>query len=129
MIGEPAQFKANGALRGLGWESVWILNLGGQLQVTDRLSIRAGYSFNQNPIPDRLAMFNVLAPAPYQHILNLGASYQLTEALVASFTWVHGFDKTISGPIIAPPGVPVPASRVAIGQEVDTIMMGVSVLF
>lgn len=129
LFGEPAQFSGTGALRGLGWESVWVFCLGGQLQLTDKFALRMGYSFNQNPIPDRLSMFNVLAPSPYQHVFNLGGSYQLTKALVASLTWVHGFDHTISGPFIAPPGVPVPLSRVAISQEIDTVVAGLSVLF
>ena len=129
LFGEPAEFKPTGPLRGLGWESVWILCLGGQWQVTDRLSLRAGYSFNQNPIPDRLSMFNVLAPSIYQNVLNFGGSLRLTESLVGSLTYVHAFDHTISGPIIAPPGVPVPASRVAVSQTIDALVMGLSVLF
>lgn len=129
LFGEPAEFKPTGALRGLGWESVWLICVGGQVQVTDRLALRAGYSFNQNPIPDRLSMFNVLAPSVYQHAINLGGSLQLTESLVASLTYVHAFDHSISGPFIAPPGIPVPASRVAISQEIDALVMGLSVLF
>jgi len=103
--------------------------------LTDRLSVRVGYSVNQNPIPDRLSMFNVLAPSPFQHVINIGGSLQLTDALVASLTYVHGFDATIAGPLLAPPGpgggpgVPVPLSRVAISQEVDTLLLGLSLLF
>jgi hypothetical protein len=42
---------------------------------------------------------------------------------------VHAFDHTIAGPLIAPPGVPVPLSRVAISQEIDALVLGLSVLF
>lgn len=129
LFGEPAEFQTSGAVRGLGWESVWILCVGGQLELTDRFTVRMGYSFNQNPIPDRLTMLNVLAPAPYQHVFSLGASYQLTRSLIASLTWVHGFDHTIRGPYIAPPGIPLPLSRVAVSQEVDTILLGLSILY
>jgi long-chain fatty acid transport protein len=129
LFGEPAEFKPTGALRGLGWESVWILCLGGQWQVTDRLALRAGYSYNQNPIPDRVTMFNVLAPSVYQNVINFGGSYQLTESLVGSLTYVHAFDHSITGPLIAPPGIPVPASRVAASQTIDALVMGLSVLF
>jgi long-chain fatty acid transport protein len=129
LFGEPAQFKPTGALRGLGWESVWLVCVGGQVQVTDRLALRAGYSYNQNPIPERLSMFNVLAPSVYQHVVNFGGSLQLTDSLVGSLTYVHAFDHTISGPFIAPPGIPVPASRVAISQTIDALVLGLSVLF
>lgn len=129
LFGEPAEFKPTGALRGLGWESVWLLCIGGQWQVTERLALRAGYSYNQNPIPDRLSMFNVLAPSVYQNVINFGGSLKLTESLVGSLTYVHAFDHTISGPFIAPPGIPVPASRVAISETIDALVLGLSVLF
>lgn len=127
-FGEPATMTASGALRGLGWESVWIVALGVQVEVTDRLTFRAGYSYNENPIPEFLTTFNVLAPAVYQHVLNLGASYQLSESVIMSLTWAHGFDNTVTGPLLTPAG-PAPLSRVNLNQEVDSIIAGLSILF
>jgi len=127
-FGEAPTLTPTGALRGLGWESVWIVCSGVKFQLTDRVSVQAGYSFNQNPVPDHLATFNVLAPAIYQHILNLGTSVQLTKSLVGTLTWVHAFDNTIEGPYLTPMGA-VPLSRVAVAQEIDTLVLGLSVLF
>src|SRR5262249_30012641 len=42
----------DGAVRGLGWRSIFAVALGAQYQVNDNLSLRAGYTWNQNPIPD-----------------------------------------------------------------------------
>jgi long-chain fatty acid transport protein len=127
-FGEPAVTTPTGALRGLGWQSVWLVAGGVQLQLTDTISLRAGYSYNQNPIQERLVFFNVFAPAVYQHVFNLGASMQLTQSIVASLTWVHGFDNTVDGPYLSPGGA-VPLSRVSLSQEIDTAVFGLSVLF
>ncbi len=127
LFGEPAQFTGVpllSPLKGLGWESVWMVALGGQWQVTDRVSLRAGYSWNQNPIPDQHAMFNSLAPATYEHVVSLGASLQLTRSMLASLTWVHGFENTISGSYLG-----APASNVSVTNEINALVMGVSVLF
>jgi long-chain fatty acid transport protein len=127
-FGEPAITTPTGALRGLGWESVWLVAGGVQLKLTDTISVRAGYSYNQNPIQERLVFYNVFAPAIYQHVFNLGASIQLSESIVASLTWVHGFDNTIDGPYLSPMGA-VPFSRVSLNQEIDTAVFGLSILF
>lgn len=128
LFGEPPTFTAGGALRGLGWESVWMIAIGGQWEVTDRISLRAGYSWNENPIPDQYASLNFLAPATYQHVVSLGASMKITESLVTSLTWVHAFENTVSGPFHTPGGT-IPFSRVAVTNEINALVMGVSVLF
>ncbi|REJ86520.1 MAG: hypothetical protein DWQ29_10330 [Planctomycetota bacterium] len=126
-FGEPTTITPNG-LTGLGWESVILVAFGAQVEVTDRLTLRAGYSYHDNPIREMDTMFNILAPAPYQHLLSLGGSCQLTDAIIANFGWVHAFDKTINGPIIGPAG-PVPLSNVGLSQETDSFLLGLSVLF
>ena len=129
-FGESATFSAppDFTLNGLGWESVWFVALGAQLELTDRLMLRAGYSYNENPIPGALTALNVFAPGIFQHVLNIGASLQLTDSIVASLTWAHGFDNSISGPLISPAGA-VPMSKVGLNQEVDSVVLGLSVLF
>ena len=136
LFGEPAQFQpGSGAVRGLGWESVWMFIIGGQVELTDRLSFRMGYSHNQNPIPDRLAMFSVQAPGTFEDVISAGFSYQLTSAIVGHVTYVHAFDSTIDGPMLAPPGgilppgTPVPGTRTAVSQEIDALVFGASILF
>src|SRR5439155_14941855 len=43
---------------GLGWRSVFAVALGAQYQATDRLTFRAGYLYNTNPIPNPVTLFN-----------------------------------------------------------------------
>jgi len=126
-FGDPARFNPDGSIAGLGWKSTWVVATGVQYQMTDRLALRAGYSWNENPISDNKAFFSAIAPAVYQHILSLGMSYNLTESVILSATWVHTFENSVSGPLYAPG--PVPGTNVKLSQEVDGGLFGISVLF
>ena len=127
-FGDPAGFSPFGSVTGLGWRSVWSTAFGVQQRLTDWMVVRIGYSYNQNPVRNRLATFSLQAPAVYQHVLNVGTSVDLTENLIFSATYVHGFENEVSGPIIAPGG-PVPLSVISNRQELNALVLGVSFLF
>jgi long-chain fatty acid transport protein len=109
---------------GLGWQGVFAVALGAQYALTERMTLRAGYLFNTNPIPAPATLFNVQAPAITQHTLSMGASYALTENMNLSFAWVHGFDNSIQGPILQ-----VPGSSVRLTSQVDSIWLGLNMSF
>jgi Outer membrane protein transport protein (OMPP1/FadL/TodX) len=109
---------------GLGWRSVFAVALGTQYQATDRLTLRAGYLYNTNPIPNPVTLFNVQAPGIITNTLTLGASFQVTENVTASLAWMHGFRDAIEGPILQLPG-----SSVRLDAQVDTIWAGVNIKF
>jgi long-chain fatty acid transport protein len=109
---------------GLGWRSVFAVALGLQYQATDRLTLRAGYLYNTNPIPAPVTLFNVQAPAIITNTLTLGASYQLTENVTASLAWMHGFRNSIEGPILQ-----IPGSSVRLDAQSDILWFGVNVRF
>ena len=95
-----------------------------QYALTERLTLRGGYLFNTNPIPAPVTLFNVQAPAITQNTLSMGASYAMTENIMASFAWVHGFDNSIQGSILQ-----VPGTSVKLTSQVDQIFMGVNMTF
>jgi len=109
---------------GLGWQSVFAVAIGGQYQATDRLTIRAGYLYNTNPIRSVTTLFNIQAPGIIQNTLSLGASYQVTENVTASLAWMHGFRNDIQGPILQ-----VPGSTVRLDTQLDTLWLGVNIKF
>jgi long-chain fatty acid transport protein len=109
---------------GLGWRSVFAVALGVQYQATDRLTLRAGYLYNTNPIPSPVTLFNVQAPGILTNMLSLGASYRLTENVTASLAWMHGFRNAIEGPILQ-----IPGSSVRLDAQLDTIWAGVNIKF
>ncbi len=124
----PAGFDASGAGTGLGWRSVFSVALGAQYQATDALAVRLGYTFNPNPIPDGNSLFNVASAPLYEHVLYLGASYRVTEALALSASYFHAFENSISGPFVTPAGA-VPGTSVTTRDSTDWLTVGVGVQF
>jgi long-chain fatty acid transport protein len=124
----PAGFDATGAGTGLGWDSVFSVAAGAQYQLTDAASVRLGYTFNPNPIPDRNSVFNVASAPLYEHVVYLGASYKLTEALALSASYFHAFQNSITGPFVTPAGA-VPGTSVTSKVSTDALTAGLAVRF
>ena len=122
-------FDKQGALRGLGWQSIFALALGAQYQWTDTIALRAGYSFNMNPEGNAVATYNLASPTIIQNTISLGASYDVTRALQLSVAYVHFFQNTIHGPIIEPSVGAVPGSAVRSTTAADSVVVGASVIF
>jgi long-chain fatty acid transport protein len=121
-------FDPTGAVQGLGWHSIFAVAVGAQYKLTDTLSARVGYTFNQDPISDTQSSFNVVSPTIVEHAVYCGLSYQVTEALLLSVAYAHGFQNSISGPLLTPLG-PVPGSVVANTVSADTFLLGATVRF
>ena len=127
LLGEPAEFRADGSLRGLGWRSVWHFAGGAQFQATDELSLRAGYSFNQNPVPNSVTVFNLGGESSiYEHLAHFGFSYQFDEQWSASLSLVHAFSNSISGPWYGTSGA-LPGTSVRIEAESQAVLFGLGV--
>jgi long-chain fatty acid transport protein len=125
IFGDPASVSPTGAVTGLGWRSVTYVALGGQYQWSDRCQLRAGYSYNTNPIPDEATSLNVASSVIYQHALYCGLSRQLTSNMTLSLSYYHTFDNAIRGPYLAP----LPGSSTTIRQDVDALTAGIQVAF
>jgi long-chain fatty acid transport protein len=109
---------------GLGWRSVFAVALGAQYAATEKLTLRAGYLFNTNPIPAPVTLFNVQAPVITEHTLSLGASYNMSENMTLSFAWMHSFTNSIEGSILQ-----IPGSSVRMTEQVDFLVAGLNVSF
>ncbi len=121
-------FDPQGAVRGLGWRSIFAVALGAQYQWTDEISVRAGYSYNQNPIADSQSSFNVASPTILEHSLYLGASYKVSDNLSLSVAYVHCFQNSVNGPLVTPFGA-VPGSSVSSTTSADSLLLGATVRF
>jgi long-chain fatty acid transport protein len=109
---------------GLGWRSVFAVALGTQYQATDRLTVRAGYLYNTNPIPNPVTLFNVQAPGIITNTFTVGASYDVTENVTFSAAWMHAFRDSIQGPILQ-----LPNSSVRLDAQIDTLWAGFNIKF
>jgi long-chain fatty acid transport protein len=123
-------FNPDGSLAGLGWRSIFVVALGAQYQATDCLTLRSGYTFNQNPAPDLLATENAGSMAIGQHTLWLGGSYRIHPNVLLSAAYVHVFANGITGPLVLPGIGTVPGSFVRDELTgVDTFIGGITVQF
>jgi long-chain fatty acid transport protein len=109
---------------GLNWNSIFAVAVGGQYQLTDRITLRGGYLFNENPINEVQTLFNIQAPGFIQHTLSLGASVRLNENIVFTAGWVHGFRNAIEGPIGQ-----IPGSTARMDAQTDSILAGLTIQY
>jgi len=121
-------FAPDGSVRGLGWMDQVVIALGTQYAMTDRLSLRMGYSYNNNPQHSNLSFFNVAAPTIIQNTIYAGASWKLTDALIFSFAYVHGFENQMQGPYQTALGA-VPGSNVQNQVSADGFVMGLTLRY
>ena len=62
------------------WDDQWVVALGGDFRASDKLTVRAGWNYGENPVPDET--LNPLFPATVEHHLTFGLGY-----LTGNKTW------------------------------------------
>lgn len=92
---------------GLGWKSIFAAAFGSRYQVTDQISVSGGYIYNDNPIPAPNTLFNIQAPLITQHMVTLGSTVNLSDALAISLGYAYGFPNSITGSVREATGVGV----------------------
>src|SRR5262249_9969661 len=102
--------------------------MGVQYRPTDCTSVRAGYCWNQNPIPDSQAFVNVASPTINTNWASVGASWDVTPDLTLSVTYLHAFENSVQGNFVTPLGA-VPGTAIRTALSADSIMFGISVRF
>ncbi len=122
-------FAPDFSVAGFGWDSILVAAVAAQFELTDRWSLRGGYSWNENPISDEQSTFNVPAPAVIQNHLAVGASFCGGENWCVDFAYRHGFENSIEGPIGHPTFGVVPGSSVENSLETDSFLVGFRVSF
>ncbi|MEW6119910.1 MAG: outer membrane protein transport protein [Pseudomonadota bacterium] len=113
VLGQPLG-SANGP--GFGWDDISIWKLGVEFKYSPKLTLRAGYSHNDNPISGSdlgEVLFNILAPAVIEDHVTLGFTYTLASGDEVTMSYMHAFENDVSA---ARPGPPF-------GTNVDTIQM------
>ena len=121
-------FRADGGAAGLGFDDTFALALGAQYRATDRLSVRGGYTYGTNPVPDAQSTVNVASATIIQHQVTAGASWDVTDSFTVSLGYTHGFENSISGPLQTAFGN-VPGTSVGSSAAFDSLIFGASVKF
>ena len=65
-FGSPGGIVA-GIVYPFGWRNIWTFKTGIQREMTDKLTVRAGYNYSQMPIRKEVVLTATGAPATFQH--------------------------------------------------------------
>lgn len=68
-------------------------------QAHPKLTLRAGYSHNDQPIPDSEVFLNILAPGVIQDHLSVGATWNLDQHQEISIAYTHALEDEVKGKI------------------------------
>lgn len=82
---------------GFGWDDMTVYKLGLSYEVSDRLTVRAGWNHGEQPIPSSQTQFNVIAPAVVEDHLTLGATWTLRNGGELSAYYMHAFENEVKG--------------------------------
>lgn len=107
---------------GFGWKDVDVVKFGVEWRSTDKLTLRAGYSYNTQPIQARDVTFNILAPGVMQHHVTGGLSYRISDRVDVELAGTYAPYQSVIGPNpnpMAPPG-----STIKLGMEQFEITAG-----
>lgn len=125
-LGDPSSFSNTGRLLGLGWDSIFATALGAQYQWNERISLRTGYTFNQNPISNSESFFNVASPLIYQHMISTGSSLAISDSTSCHIAYSYMFENNRTGPLYAPGIGAVPGSSIVNTLDGHFLSFGVS---
>ena len=126
---QSAGFDANGAVTGFGWQSIWAFSLGAEFTLTDHLTWRCGYTFNECPIDSQTMFYNSPAPALIQHHLSTGFTCRLESGWTCSLAYHHGLKNSVSGPWHHPAMGEINGTRITGSLATHGVIGGVSKQF
>ena len=78
------------------WDDQTVYQVGAAWQVNPALTLRAGYNYAENPVPD--AFLNALFPAIVEQHVSAGFGYRFNEAQSVDFSVVKGLEKSATNP-------------------------------
>ncbi len=81
---------------GFGWENINVYRLAADYRYNNEWNFRAGYSYNDQPIPDDQLLFNILAPATPKVHATVGFTYRPSNKSEWNFSYMHAFEEKVS---------------------------------
>ena len=108
---------------GFGWENVDAFKFGAEAGLSEHLTVRAGMSFNNNPVPGSDATINILAPGVSDEHYTLGARLGTRAGGAFDLSFMYSPRARTSGIEITPAG---PNPGRAIELEMHQFEVGLS---
>lgn len=88
---------------GFGWQDMDIYKLGVIYAASAKLTLRAGISHAEQPIPASQTLFNILAPGVIEDHVSFGASWQLSPDQSLTFSYTRALEEKVRGEGSIPP--------------------------
>lgn len=79
----------------MNWKDAVILKFGGEYDLSKVLTLRAGYSYSSNPIPEETII--PIMPAILEHHIMAGCSYDLLTKLTMNVALEYGLKNSVTG--------------------------------
>jgi len=108
------------------WKDSWLFAVGGEYQYSDALTLRAGYAYEDSPVPDSTR--GVRVPDNDRHWLSVGLSYVASDWLTMHAGYSHLFIR--KGKVSIPAGTPPdtrPGLRATYKNHVDIVSVSATV--
>jgi long-chain fatty acid transport protein len=83
---------------GFGWQNINVYKLGFQWQSSPAWTWRAGYSYNDQPIPKSQVLFNILAPGVVKQHFTFGFTRTLSDDSGIDFSFMYAPSESVKGP-------------------------------
>lgn len=122
---DASGYNADGSVKGFGWNDIVVVALGVEYDAAPEWTLRGGYNYSGNPIPDAMSMYNIPAPAIVQHHLTGGVGYKLRPGVEINVGAYKAFEHSISGPMQRPNGA-VPGTTVKNTMSEISFLVGFS---
>jgi long-chain fatty acid transport protein len=82
---------------GFGWKDMTVVKGGVQVHAANGWTVRAGYSYGQQPVPEKEVLFNILAPGIIQQHATVGFSKKLAGGRDVHFALTRAFSNEVAG--------------------------------
>lgn len=90
----PQFANFNNKPKPLKWNDVWCYKVGGQYALTKNIDLRAGYMYDNNPIPD--STLGPVLPDSDRHSFSIGQGFHNDIfSLDLAYMWTHFVDRTV----------------------------------
>lgn len=119
---------ATGAVRGLGWDDIFVWAVGAEYRVGPALALRGGWNRSDSAVTPASTFINVGSPAMFEDHLTLGLGVRLYDELELNLAAYRAFENEVSGQFLSPAG-PVPGTSVTNRMQVDSAVMTLRFVF
>ncbi len=119
---DQSGYNADGSVKGFGWDDIMVVALGAQYAATDKVTLRGGYNYSGNPIPDAMSMYNLPAPAIVQHNITGGMGFKVRPGVEVNIAGYVALENEVNGPMMKP--MAIPGSNVKNAMSEKSILVG-----